>query len=163
MILSFGLRDKTGNVVDMVKVLLESNNPYDLLEENSKNRSFLRRFEVINKKYQSILEKADKSIDGDILFYTYSGDMSISQYVANELVYKYPEKIIVVGYTKGSIVNLSLRWKGDIRTAVVNAISSIEGATGGGHEHASGARLPFENLKIFQENLLKEIEKSKKR
>jgi len=160
-IVSFGLRDKTSNVVSMMKFLMKAQSPNDLLEENSKTKSFLNRFREINEKYQKILKKAQEHVKGDLIWFTYAGDLSINQYIANELFYKYPHKIIVLAYTKSSMANLSLRWEKDIRTATVNAIKYLDGATGGGHEHATGARMDRDKLDLFKEKLLEEIEKIK--
>lgn len=161
-IISFGLRDKTSNVVSMMKFLMKAGSPTDLTEENPKTKSFLKRFKEINEKYQKIVKSARENVSGELLWFTYAGDLSINQYVANELFYRYPHKVIVLAYTKSSIVNLSLRWEKDIRTATVNAIAQIEGATGGGHEHATGARVSKDKLDFFKEKLLEEIEKIKK-
>ncbi|MEM4271091.1 MAG: DHHA1 domain-containing protein [Candidatus Pacearchaeota archaeon] len=162
MIISFGIKDSTTNIVSLIRFLMKCNHPRDILEENGKTRTFLKRFNEINKKYQAIIKKAEEHAKEEILFFTYSGDLSINQYISNYLFYKYPEKIIVCIYIKGNIANLSTRWKGDIRTAVVNAIKGIEGASGGGHEHAAGGRIPADAVQKFKENLLKEIERLKK-
>jgi nanoRNase/pAp phosphatase (c-di-AMP/oligoRNAs hydrolase) len=88
--------------------------------------------------------------------------LSISQYTANEIFYRHPEKVVVVAYLNGGKANVSLRWNGDIRTATVNAIKDIEGATGGGHEHSAGAKIPADALETFKVNLIREIENGKK-
>jgi nanoRNase/pAp phosphatase (c-di-AMP/oligoRNAs hydrolase) len=161
MVISFGIKDSITNVINLARFLINASNPEDILEENSKTKVFLRRYEEINKKYQVILKKSEQHIAKDMVFFTYSGDLSINQYVSNELFYKHPDKVIVTVYTKGNIANLSLRWKGDIRTATVNAIKDIEGASGGGHEHATGARMPADKIQEFKEKLLNEIDKIK--
>jgi single-stranded DNA-specific DHH superfamily exonuclease len=163
MIVSFGLRDATHNVVSMMKLMMNAKGPHDLIDENPKTKSFLKRFEEVDEKYQRILKKAEECVEKDMIFFRYSGDMSINQYVANELLYHNPKKVVVVVYAKSSIANVSLRWDGDIRLATVNAIKDIEGATGGGHEHASGARVPVDKLDLFKENLLQEIEQIRKK
>lgn len=164
MIISFGMKDTTSNLVSMIRFLMKANQPSDILGENHHTKTFLRRYEEINEKYQRILKKAESQIDGDLLFFTYSGDMSISQYTANELIYRHPDKIIVVAYNKGSMANVSLRWNKDIRIVTVNAVSQIEGASGGGgHEHTTGARIPSDKLNEFKEILIREIEKTKKK
>jgi nanoRNase/pAp phosphatase (c-di-AMP/oligoRNAs hydrolase) len=162
MVISFAMKDKTSNVVSMMKFLLKTQNPNDILEENPKTRIFLKRFEEINEKYQKLLNKVEHSIKGNVLFFNYAGDLSISQYTANQLFYKHPDKAIVVAYTKGNMSNVSLRWKDDIRTVTINALKGIEGATGGGHEHSCGARIPSDRLQEFKDNVLKEIEKINK-
>ena len=163
MIISFAMKDKTSNVVSMMRFLLKANNASDILEESSKTKSFLDRFNYMNEKYQKLIKKAEESVRGDILFFTYSGDLSISQYTANELFYKHPDKVVVVSYSQGGKANVSLRWNKDIRTATVNAIKDIDGATGGGHEHAAGAKIPFGSLETFKVNLMSEIEKINKK
>lgn len=163
-IISFGLRDKTSNVVAMMKFLMNAKGPHDILEDSHKTKSFLKRFKDINEKYKRILKNAeDAYTGGDLLFFSYSGDMSINQYVANELMYNHPHKIILIVYSRGNIANLSLRWDKDIRTPTVNALKDIEGATGGGHEHATGARMAKDKLDIFKERLLEEVEKIRKK
>lgn len=162
MILSFGIKDSTTNVVAISKFLISASDANEVLEENNKTKVFLKRYEDINKKYQVILKKSEEHITDDMIFFGYSGDLSINQYVSNELFYRYPDKVIVTLYNKSSMVNVSLRWKGDIRAATVNAIKDIEGATGGGHEHATGARIPADKIQVFKENLEKEIEKLNK-
>lgn len=161
MILSFGIKDKTSNIVSLMKFLMKCDNPYDILEENGKTRIFMKRYNELNKKYQAILRKSKTSVRDEVVFFTYSGDLSINQYISNALFYKYPNKIIICIYIKGNIANLSTRWKEDIRTALVNAIKNIEGASGGGHEHAAGGRIPADKIPEFKVNLLREIEKIK--
>lgn len=162
-LIGFAMKDRTSNVVAMMKFLIKVSNPGELLEENEKTRAFFKRFNEINEKYQRLMKKAEEDTGGDILFFSYSGDISISQYVADELMYKYPGKVIVVIYSKGNIANISLRWDRDIRTPLVEVIKNIEGSRGGGHENSSGARIPSDKIPEFKENLSKEIEKIRKK
>jgi nanoRNase/pAp phosphatase (c-di-AMP/oligoRNAs hydrolase) len=161
-IISFAMKDKTSNVVSMMKFLMKARSAHDILEENSKTQVFLDRFNHINDRYQKLIKKSEESIRGDILFFTYSGDLSISQYTANEIFYRHPDKAIMVAYLQTGKANVSLRWKGDIRTAFLNATKDMEGATGGGHEHSVGAKIPSDQLENFKVNLIREIEKLKK-
>ena len=156
-IISFAMKDKISNVVSMIRFLIKAQSANDILEENAQTKIFLNRFKHINEKYQKLIKKSEESIQGGVLFFTYSGDLSISQYAANELLYKYPHKVIVVVYTRGDVSNISLRWENDIRTATINSVKDIEGASGGGHEHATGARVPADKLLFFKERLFGEI------
>ena len=159
MIISFAMKDKTSNVVSLMRFLMKANGASDILEESTKTKVFIDRFNYMNEKYQKLIKKAEESVRGEVLFFTYSGDLSISQYTANELFYKHPDKVVVVSYSQGGKANVSLRWKKDIRTATINAIKDIDGATGGGHEHSAGAKIPFGALEIFKVNLMREIDK----
>jgi single-stranded DNA-specific DHH superfamily exonuclease len=155
-ILSFALKDRTTKVVNMMKYLCAVNSPYDVLDEE-KARAILQRFKQINEKYSRLVERAKKLAGGKVLFFKYGGELSISADISNELFFLFPEKIIVVAHLKGTKVSLSMRWKKDIRKLTLKAIEGLEGATGGGHEHATGAQMAVEDLPKFKENLMKLI------
>jgi len=147
-IMSFGLKDRTTNVISMMKFLGKAS-PHDVLEESSRNTA-LRRFNQINEKYQGLLKKA-KNLVGEsrLIYFQYGGDLSLSGDIANELIYRYPDKIVVVVYLKGNQANLSLRGKG-VRKITLKALKGIEGATGEGHEEATGAKMSVEDLPLFK-------------
>jgi len=79
-ILSNGLKDKTTNVVKMLKFLMNSKSPYDVLEENNRNYLMHKRSREIDLKYQKLLLEAKAClVDNEkMLFFRYSGDLSIS-------------------------------------------------------------------------------------
>ncbi|MEM4230801.1 MAG: DHH family phosphoesterase [Candidatus Pacearchaeota archaeon] len=154
-ILGFGLKDRTSNVVKMIKFLSKVKTPSEILENS--NHTMILRFEKINKKYQKLLEKAKKFAKNKLLYFQYGGDLSISADISNELIYLYPEKIIVVVYIKGNQANISLRGN-NVREITLKAIEGIEGATGGGHKDATGAKMSVEQLPIFKEKIEKLIE-----
>ena len=90
-ILGFGLKDSISNVVSMIKFLISSKSPIDFLEENSKNKMIHKRFEEIDKKYQKILSKAKKEgVSGNLIFFKYEGDTSMSSDISNGLKYLFP-------------------------------------------------------------------------
>ncbi|MFH1327170.1 MAG: DHHA1 domain-containing protein [archaeon] len=158
VILSGGLKDKTSNVISMLKFLMKVKSPYEILEENGKTYSFHRRANQINQKYQTLLNKAKNLTKNSdkLLFFKYSGDLSISGELSNELMYRFPGKLIVVAYIKGSKVNLSLRGE-NIKGKFLEAIKGIEGATGGGHKDAVGGQMQADALNEFKKNLEKQI------
>jgi oligoribonuclease NrnB/cAMP/cGMP phosphodiesterase (DHH superfamily) len=162
MIVSFAMKDSTSNLISMIRFLLKAQGPNDLLEESSATKVFLNRYNHINEKYQKLISKAEESIRGKIMFFSYAGDLSISQYTANELSYRHPDKAVIVVFSKGNKSNVSLRWNKDIRIATINAVKDIEGATGGGHEHSAGAKIPTDKLNEFKENITREIERISK-
>lgn len=158
-ILGAGLKDKTSNVIAMLKFLMKVRTPYEILEESNKNYLMHKRFSEINEKYRKFLEKAEmfgKSSD-KILFFQYGGDLSISSDLANALTWKFPEKIIVVGYVSGAKVNISVRGK-KVKEITLKAIEGFEGATGGGHDDAVGAKIRIEDLEKFKERLEKLVQ-----
>ncbi len=154
-ILNFALKDRTTNVVRMLKFLVTAKSPYELLEENSRTYTMLRRAKQIEKKYRKLLERARKHARGRVLFFQYGGSLSLSADLANELAYLYPDKIIVVAYIKGSKANISLRGELDMREITRKAIAGLEDATGGGHKHATGAQVSVEDLPVFRKRIIR--------
>ena len=82
-IFSFALKDRTTNVVNMVKFLMKVETPYGVLEESKNNYTMHQRFKEIGNKYQKLLKKAVETNENSdkILFFQYAGDLSISSYL----------------------------------------------------------------------------------
>jgi single-stranded DNA-specific DHH superfamily exonuclease len=161
-ILDFSLKDTTTNVVNMMKFMMNAKGPLDILEENNKTKQILKRYEEVNSKYQKIINKARKSIGDKMIYFQYSGDLSLSANLANQLIYEFPKKIIAVVYLSKDIVNVSLRCREeiDIREITLKAIEGLPGAIGGGHKCATGARLNIDDLPEFKkriEDLVEEL------
>lgn len=157
-IFSFGLKDRTTNVVNMLRFLTEVKTPYDVLEETSNNYSMHNRFKQIDAKYQKLIDKAISigKNSGDLLFFQYGGDLSISGDLANELNYRFPKKIVVVVYVSGIKANISARGK-NVRNLILKAVENLEDSTGGGHEEAVGAKIRVEDIEKFRKILESEI------
>ncbi len=146
---SFALKDKTSNVIKMLKFLYTINSPYDILNSDEQ---MIKRYEEIDNKYQKLLGEAKSSTTEKLLFFEYSGDLSISADISNELSYFYPNLLVVVCYLKGEKVNISIRGE-RARDITLEAIRNIESATGGGHENATGAQVPTSSLAIFRKRI----------
>lgn len=157
-ILSFALKDRTTNVVSMIKFLVSVKSPYEVLEENYQNYTMHKRFEFINSKYSKFVKKAEEvgKNSKKILFFQYGGDLSISSDLSNELSYKFPDKVIVVAYINGTKATISIRGS-DVKEPVLKALANIEQSSGGGHKDAVGAKVNVEDLDRFREALSKSI------
>jgi len=156
MIFSFALKDRTTNVINMFRFLMQVKTPYEVLEESPKNRTMHERFSYINNRYQKLIAKAKMQVDENkFLFFQYAGDLSMNSDLANELSYIFPEKIVVVIYVSGIKANVSVRGK-KIRGRVLNVIQNLKDATGGGHEDAVGIRLKIEDVEKFKNLLIEE-------
>lgn len=158
-IFNFALKDRTTNVVNMTRFLIDVDSPYHVLEEVPKNYTMHQRFKQIDLKYQKLLKKAISygNKPTKILFFQYGGDLSISSDLSNELSYLFPEKIIVVIYLTGVKANISVRGI-RVREMVLKSLEGLNNATGGGHEDAVGAQMRTEDLERFRENLNKLVE-----
>ncbi|MDO8508847.1 MAG: hypothetical protein Q7S27_04140 [Nanoarchaeota archaeon] len=152
---NFGLKDSTTNIVHLQNFLISCKGPEEVLMEVSGNHSFRKRYREIKRKYDDLLERAKSSQYEKIIFFDYTGDLSISSDIANELSYIYPKKYISVAFRKGGVSNVSLRGKG-IRKILEKMIKKFENASGGGHEDAVGARIQTNDLEKFKNALIEE-------
>ncbi len=155
MMLNFGLKDSVTHVVKLQNFLISSNSPNDVLVESYSNYSFRKKYNEVKNKYDALIEKAKKEIKGNLIFFDYGGELSISSDISNELSYRYPDKYVVVAYKKGATSNLSLRGK-NVKKILDKVLKEVDG-NGGGHEDAVGARIKTEDLNKFKEILEKEI------
>jgi|SRR3989338_3793354 len=159
-ILDFSLKDTTTNVVNMLKFMFNVESPIDILQEDTKTKQLLKRYDLINEKYQKLMEKARKQINENLLYFKYSGDLSLSSNISNQLIYEFPDKVIVVIYVRAETVNISMRGKRDMLKLTRDCIEGIPGATGGGHENATGIRIDLGNLPLFKKRLEGFVNKS---
>jgi alanyl-tRNA synthetase len=151
-IFSFCLKGKMDDVKKCIKIMTRVKTPYELLNQETEQAKFVyKRFKKVDDEYQEILKDAESRIgDSDLLFYKYEQNkMSLNQDLANELMYKFPEKVIIVGRERGGEIKLSLRSNKYILPPMIQkALEGCEGY-GGGHEHASGANVKSRDFPKF--------------
>lgn len=160
-ILSFILKGKTSDVLSCIKILTRIKTPYELLNEETVQAKFIiKRFKKVKKEYDSLLDEALKHSKADkIIIFTYSDKkMSFTGDLSNELLYRFPEKLILVAREKGGEMKSSLRSSGHVSVSEIlkKALVGIEGY-GGGHEYACGACIKNRDFKRFVENIRKEL------
>ena len=151
-IFSFCLKGKTSEVVKNMKILTRIESPYEILnQETAKGKFIFKRYEKINKLYDSLLEDGVKAAGKEkMLVFTYSEDkMSFTGDLANELLHKFPDKIIIVGRKKDDDVRMSLRSRNILIPPILEkSLAGLEGY-GGGHEYACGANIKETDFKEF--------------
>ena len=159
-IMGNGLKDKTTNVVGMLKFLMKVKSPYEFLDESDKNKTFHKRSKEIEEKKRRLIQKAKNmniNKEDKILFFEYGGDLSVSSDLSNELKYLFPEKVIVVIYNKGDgESNMSIRGT-KVREPLARVISDIDSAGGGGHEDAVGVKMNTEDIPFFKKRFSEEF------
>ena len=148
--LSFGLKDSITHVVELQNFLVTCNSPGDLDRELDGNSAFALKYKEILKKYNVLLDAAKLSVADKYLIFNYSGTLSISSDLSNELSYIFPEKYICVAYSSGPLTNVSLRGN-NVRNILDNILPNFTGATGGGHKDAVGARIQTSDWDKFAE------------
>ena len=155
--LNFGLKDSVSNVVRLQNFLISCYGPEQVFEEHTGNYFFRKKYNDVKKRYDSLIERAMTFIEDNLVFFEYSGDLSISSDLSNELAYKNKGKYVAVVYKNGNIANVSLRGK-NVKKIIEKILRGIEGS-GGGHEDAVGARIKVGDVEKFKELLKREIEK----
>jgi len=153
---NFGLKDSTTNIVHLQNFLVSCKGPEEVFLEITGNYYFRKRYREIRRKYDSLVERAKNAVYNELIFFSYSGDLSISADIANELSYYYPNKYVAVAYKKGNVCNISLRGK-NVKKILEKILGNFENASGGGHEDAVGARIRTEDLEKFKKLLVEEV------
>ena len=105
------------------------------------------------------MEKAREFVEKKMIYFQYGGSLSMSGNIANQLIYEFPDKTVIVVFINGDIANISMRGKG-VRKLTLEALKGIEGASGGGHEKATGAKMSVSDLPKFKERIEKMISES---
>ena len=131
--MNFLLKGQMKDIKKSMNVLTRIESPYDLLQKKGPAALLWKRYEVVQKVYEVLLEKAKKEVGEDVVF-TYEGNISVTSELSNELLYLYPEKLIVVAREKNGDMRASLRSTKNVRAALEKALEGVQGR-GGGHEH----------------------------
>jgi|TARA_B100001971_G_scaffold149657_1_gene138727 single-stranded DNA-specific DHH superfamily exonuclease len=159
-IFSFSLKGKTSGIMKSMKVLTRIESPYEILnQETSKGKFIFQRYEKINTLYDSLLKSALKEAGREkLLVFTYADDkMSFTSDLSNELLYKFPKRIIIVGRKKDDDVRMSIRSKNTLIPPILEkSLAGLEGY-GGGHEFACGANVKERDFKEFVERMRESI------
>jgi len=153
--LNFGLMDTTTNILRLIKYLYKATTPYDILEENNSTKQFHKRVTQLEEFFNKQIQKAEANANSETktIFFTYSGNTSMSSEISNHLAFKHPTKLTIVAFLRPEKANVSIRGKNALKITKA-AIKNILGATGGGHEEATGAMIPISDFKTFKENIL---------
>ncbi|MBW3020964.1 DHH family phosphoesterase [Candidatus Woesearchaeota archaeon] len=159
-IFNFLLKGQTKDVKKNINVLTRIKDPYEILNQTTSQGKFLyKQYKTLSKSYDDLLKSAESKIGKDkFLIFKYKTNTSITSQLSNELLYKYPNKIILVlrdqnGYYKGSLRSGK---DIDVRSALEKALSGVEGH-GGGHKNACGLGIKKECWETFIDALRKEL------
>jgi len=143
-IISFNLKGTVQETMKAVLVLTRIESPYEILNQTTPRGKFLyKRYMHLANKYDSLLHRAKESFSKDdkILLFTYSDEtISLTSDVSNELLYQYPEHLIMVARIHAGEYKYSIRSAGkyEIPPMLTKALEGVEGY-GGGHTYACGA------------------------
>ena len=159
-IFSFILKGKSADMKRSMEAAFLVEDPFEVLECSSDAGMLIwKSAEKQQKEYDGLLAAARKEVSAGKLFvfrYT-ENKTSFTKELANELVYLFPEKFIIVGREKGGMIKMSLRCSWMIIPKVLEA--ALVGVTGygGGHDHACGGAVSVLDFDRFVENVEAEL------
>ncbi len=163
-IFSFNLKGKISDVMTSIKILTRINNPYELLErKHSQARLIMKKYDQHIKTYEETRERVEVNKENPLIMYTYNDSKnSYTTDLSNELLFKHPNKVIIIGRESNGSYKCSLRAsKIRIDKILEKVLQTIHGE-GGGHEYACGAVIPSEEFEEFINLFKEEVEKESK-
>lgn len=158
----FILKGPTVEVHKSIKILTRLESPNEVFKQESSQGKFLwKRFQKINLKYEEILKDAQKNITRNkLLLFEYGDDKwSFTTNIANELMVRYPKKVILIARKKNGEMKCSIRAQTPIIEALKNAMAGLQ-ARGGGHPTACGAVIKETDWDEFLKRFAEEIKKN---
>ncbi len=157
-ILSFVLMGKTSDANKRVELLINVEDPYDILNKKTETgKKIFNAYEKINEAYQDLIEQAESAVnEATFVAFTYSSTLSITKDIANEMLFRHPRKIIIIGRKHNDEVKMSLRASIPISPALKKTFEKVSGF-GGGHEHACGAVVKEKDYADFLSEFKKQL------
>lgn len=163
-IFNFILKGKNQDVKICLEYLEEIESPYEILNKTTNRGKFIyNKFEQIDKHYKTLLERAlNTEIKDNILLFSYSSrEYSLSNFLSNELIFNFPDTLVIVAREKDDYVRLSLRSTTYILPKMIEkALEGVDGY-GGGHEHACGGNVAKKDFIKFIESIKEQIKNQK--
>ena len=156
-LLLFNLKGKTSDAMKSIEMFTKINDPYEILNKTTKEGMHIYDSgEKYIKEYNKILEKASSLHDKneELLLFVYPDrKISYTSELSNELLYRFPDKVIIVGREKGDEIKISFRSaKFNILEKVLEASKNLNGRFGG-HEHACGGSIKSRDFDNFIKNI----------
>ena len=149
-VFSFILKGTPKEAMKNTKILTRIKEPYEILEKSSSQGKYIwKSFQKFNKIYENIISSI-KADEDNLIVHTYcENKTSLTSDLSNEILYKYPEKFIIICRENNGQMKCSLRSsKYSVLPALKKALEGINGY-GGGHEHACGCNVPKEDFNEF--------------
>ncbi len=139
--------------IDNVLALI-SLTPKEILMGEGKAGKMKEAREKMGKEIGRVLEK-EPEVRGRMVVLRYKSEHSVKSAIANELLTRYPDKVIVVAQENGG-VRASLRGEGvNLAELAKKATDGI--GSGGGHPEAAGLSVPAGEFERVLERMEKEL------
>ncbi len=160
--LMFKLEDKNKeNLILKAIKMLEKMSLFEIKSNLNSEKGFLfEDYAKMKKKYKIIFKKALKCIDKKLIIFEYSGKISFTRQIAEELTYRFKKyKVIFVLFKKTEKEFHSGSFRGNqfnVNDLILNSLKNLNG-NGGGHKYAAGLRIHKEDYEKFKEKIEKNV------
>lgn len=162
-IFSFLQKGTMTEVKKNIKVLTRVDSPYEMLDgKSSAGRLLFKFYSERKKEYDSLMASALATVDDSKVFvFRYKeSNNSYTSDISNELLYRFPDKMIIIAREKSDEIRMSLRSSRIKIPEILNkALSGLDGY-GGGHEYACGSSVKAKDFNVFIERLKTIVEES---
>jgi single-stranded DNA-specific DHH superfamily exonuclease len=160
-IIDFNLKYTSHEAMTAVKILTRISDPYEILDQKTAAGKYLyKHYEKLNHIYEDIKSRI-KITKSRMVLFEYEDRYAFTGFLANELLYHHPEKLIVIVRRKDNGMICSFRSaRINVRTILEKALVGIDGY-GGGHDRACGGCIQVHDWKRFIDRLKNELKKEK--
>jgi single-stranded DNA-specific DHH superfamily exonuclease len=164
-VFNFIMKGSSTDIRKNISVLEKIQSPNEILKQESSKGKFLwKKFEQVNKEYETLLKKALEHIEeGDIFIFTYpTGKHSFSSGLSNELLHRVDKEMFIIARENDHEEMIaSIRGKTvDVLPMLEKVLKSVNGH-GGGHAKACGAVIAKEDFAKFVVAMQEEFAKLK--
>ena len=159
-IFSFILKGKSPETQKCIKILTRIQHFNELLKQTSAQGKFVyKKYETVNKEYEALLSSvSEKDVKGNIVLFSYhEKSTSFTSDLSNELLFKFPNKVILICREKSGEMKCSMRGAAyDLPQLIHSSLEGLDGY-GGGHKHACGVCVKVKDFPTFLERVEKQI------
>lgn len=154
------VRGREGSIL-AAKVMCESKSYEDIMKSGSADAQRLVEWsDVVKNEFKRLVQdfnRKRKLIKPDTIFYEIESKLMIKSTLSGYLAQFYKDKVLVISQKVGDNLDVSFRrgdmCKTDLNELAKKAVRGIPGGEGGGHEAASGARIPAKYMTKFIKQL----------
>ncbi|HLD04789.1 MAG TPA: DHHA1 domain-containing protein [Candidatus Nanoarchaeia archaeon] len=154
----FNLKGTVSDMNKSIRTFTKIKSPLEILNQASEAGQFLyKRYAPFREEYERILNSIPVSTDKFAVHIYENAGNAYSSEISNELMYRYPEKVFLIGRKNQGKIHASLRAvKIDVWTPLQKALTGLE-ASGGGHKNACGLSVKENELSRLIDALRKEL------
>lgn len=162
-IISLMFKTSTKDINSCIKILTRIKHYDEILEQTTSQGKFIfKKASKITSVYENYRKEAFDQVTEDnfCLIKLHKSKYSFSSELSNEIVFKNPDKLVVVCTEAEENYRCSLRSEKHMVINILNeTLKEVPTAAGGGHDHACGAHVSTEQFNDFITSLRKNFQK----